>query len=77
MAAIVVERRVRQAGLAEGRDAQVGPADEGGDGAVDGGIDAGVRGEAREEDGDAERHAGDRQAGPQRARPEAAPGEAG
>ena len=48
-------RRSRaQAGLAEGRDPQVRPADQVADGAVDGRLDAGVGGQAGEQDRDPE-----------------------
>ena len=48
------DRLGRQAGLAEGGDAQVGAADEIVDGAPDRRLDAGVRGQAGEQDGDPE-----------------------
>ena len=55
--------------LPERRDAQVRPTDQRGHGAVHGRLDAGVRGEAGEQDGDPQGHAGDRQAGPHRVAP--------
>ena len=75
VAAIASTRLGRQAGLAERGDAQVGPADQRGDGPLDGGVDAGVGGQPGEQDGDAERDAGHRQERAQWPRPKAAPGE--
>ena len=65
----------RESGLAEGLDAEVRPADGGRDGPVDRGTDARVRGEAGEEDRDAEGDPEGRQGGAQGAGPQAAPGE--
>ncbi len=64
-----------QAGLAERRDAQVGPTDEVVDGAAHRCLDARAGGQAGEQDGDAERDAERAQDRAQRSRPEAAEGE--
>ncbi len=70
------DRLARETGLAEGLDAQVGPADDVADRGVDRGVDPGVGRQTGEEDGDTERDPEGAECGAQWPRAQAAPGQA-